>query len=114
MDPEKNKGEASASPTLIQTNETLQTELVKSKAENKALKDELVDAATMIDDLKDQLKSGGEAKGPIGKVGKQKFRIVGGFKKGGKTYTPADIAADAQILKSLVDGKSTLVELITS
>lgn len=116
----KETGAAAAAPSLEEINATLTAELEAVKAESKklvsendTLKSELKDAAEVIADLKDQLKEGGKAKGPVGKVGKDKFRIVGSFKKAGKTFTPADIAADENILKALVEGNSTLIEKIT-
>lgn len=137
MSKEKETGAAAAAPSLEEINASLTAELVGLKAEAEKLREEglalkssladtkkyeatikdleseLKDAAEVIADLKDQLKEGGKAKGPVGKVGKDKFRIVGSFKKAGKTFTPADIAADENILKALVAGNSTLIELIT-
>jgi hypothetical protein len=116
----KETGAAAAAPSLEEVNIALTAELgganeaiAKLQSEIETLKSELKDAAEVIADLKDQLKEGGKAKGPVGKVGKDKFRIVGSFKKAGKTFTPADIAADENILKALVAGNSTLIEKIT-
>lgn len=134
----KETGAAAAAPSLEEINATLTAQISDLKAEGKKLEEEglalkssleditkkyegaikeleseLKDAAEVIADLKDQLKEGGQAKGPVGKIGKDKYRILGAFKKAGKTFTPADIAADENILKALVAGNSTLIEKIT-
>lgn len=138
MSKEKEKGVAAATPSLEEINAALTAQITDLKAEGKKLEEEglalkssleditkkyeasikeleseLKDAADVIADLKDQLAEGGKAKGPVGKIGKDKYRIVGAFKKAGKTITAEDIAADENILKALVAGNSTLIEKIT-
>ena len=107
MSEETIKGAVKAAPLSDE-----QAKIAVLEKENADLKSELTDAVEVIQDLKDQLKSSGTAKGPIGKVGKQKYRIVGGFRTKDKVFTPQDIASNSKLIELLVSKGSTLVEKI--
>ncbi len=90
------------------TTEQLTKELAALKKENEALKSELEDAAKVVADLKEQLSDKGTGVLTV-KVGKEKFKVVGGGFHKGKPYTKDQIAADAKVAKELVEKGSGLL-----
>ncbi len=88
------------------------TEKAYKEAEDKseALKAELEDAAAVIEELKAQAaQSTGKSKGPVVKIGQQSYLVKAGTVLGGKPFTAADIAADKDLCKDLIERGSKLL-----
>lgn len=96
---------------LESTLSTLEADAKKSEKTISDLKSELEDAAEVIEELKAQAASAGtgKSKGPIVKVGKSEYLIVGGTVIKQKAYKPEDIAADKQLCEKLIEKGSTLL-----
>jgi len=90
------------------TIEQLTKELAALTKENEALKKELEDASGVVTALKEQLSDNGTGVLTV-KVGKEKFKVVGGGFHGGKPYTKQQIAADAKVARELVKKGSGLL-----
>lgn len=117
MSEETKKGAVIPAPSPSEV-EVLKAQLADQKKAYDALSDKLEEAVQeveaareIIDELKEELKgNSSNQKGPTGKVGKDSYRVVGGYRTKDKVFTPQDIAADPQLLKSLVENGSTLVQ----
>jgi sulfate adenylyltransferase subunit 1 (EFTu-like GTPase family) len=93
----------------------LETELAKSKSAQEVSSKELEDAATVVADLKEQLKEAASNKGAghFVTIDKVKYRVIGGTVINKKPFTPADIAADKELAKQLIEKGSSLLTKIS-
>lgn len=92
----------------------LEAEISKLMKAGEGSAKELEDAAQVVEDLKDQLKNAGEGKviGPTVKIGKEKYKVLGGMLIAKKPYSAADIAADKELAEKLLKKGSKLLKQI--
>ncbi len=102
-------------------NKELNSQIVQLLSKNEALKArledaeaELEDAAKTLEELKAQLNvpASGKVKGPVVEIGDQKYLITSGIRIKGKVFTADDVAADEDLVKSLIEKGSTIPQLI--
>jgi regulator of replication initiation timing len=115
----KNNGAATAAPdsTEVENQTQLGIELAKALEENKALsaenielKEELVEAAKIVAELKAKIGNGG-SKDVTVTVEKKVYVVTKGFREKNKTWNPEDIAANPAKAKELIEKGSTILKL---
>ncbi|MDN3688677.1 hypothetical protein [Cyclobacterium jeungdonense] len=119
MAEDKNKGAAAAASDSEKELATMKEKVAALEAENKDLKaeikkneSELKDAAEIVADLKEKVKAGNAGKVRTIKIDGSVYQVVGGFRKGDKTYKPEDIASDEKIAKELIKKQSGLIKKV--
>ena len=95
--------------SLKAKNAALKEEYTSLKEENEALKEEQQEAQEVVKDLKAQMKTSKGVKSNTIKIGKEMYKVVGGFQRKGDKYTAEDIASDEKIAKELLEKGSGLI-----
>ncbi|AEL24031.1 hypothetical protein [Cyclobacterium marinum] len=106
---EKNKEAAKAPDPANEKLAGLEADNAALVQENKELKAELKDAQEIVKDLKTQVQASKGGKTNTIKIGKDMYKVVGGFRKKEKAFTAEDIASNEKLVKELLEKGSGLI-----